>query len=948
MPLMADTTVQVNPTLLLGLGGRGCLTVNETIRLLLDRCGDDLPPFVRVLGIDSTWDAREHELLGPRGWLERLQTGDLARLINDISDGGQPDLASWYDPRMAVPQLGGAGLAGNRHLGALAFARNCGGVYQRLQGLLHALLAKDLQAKTTAWQQECSHKTRFQINEGFPQAVIVASTCGGTGAGLALDIAALLRAYDEQLTAELSILLLLYLPDSWDVVATCFREQWQVNTHAMLMEVDALQSGQYKYRRMLGMWGPSSEPVVKLRTSPFSSVFLIDGRGGDAGTKFGENQIVDSVARLLAALCMQPLGSLVRNHLVNVSGKDVPGNPHGALNYHAVGMSRREMSDERAGRLVVNEYHRLAKEFVQGRPEPGLGPDEVLGLLNWRSLDDGPRSITPTMAGRIGEKRNAARRDVRRQWDDAKRDGDTQKQQALGEAFDTGLVESSLERARRAIATAVSAAGVAGGLAAIEVILKEVKVRQTGWADRARAAGRDAGLARTAADNAFQRTQGADPSAIEQARESARVALGNQLTLELQESWFSQAEAVAEQVSAWLATCEARFRRILEWLKALWGEHGPPAEDDQLLPLAWTEFKAGCREAGYVGQYLATLSEGLWTAGGIVAAGTFEEVDQALRRAAEAVEARIPWKVRNRLSQGTGTNPPELALMYQDAEIMLQMDPTRYQPELMATGVLMEGVEDREREAVRPQFTCTPRNTRETLQEGEVLVCKAVGLFPLRSIAQLTDWRDGYRAYVQSRKRQLQTDQLAGINPHNGAFWWLPDLLKPDETKYPDEAVEMMVYALALGALARGRKGVKRTWVWALESANPTAYTLRDLLPEGGPAVSAYREDLFDDLTTRDFPTMARLMPYFAGAIPPRWPAMIVERAEVLYGALQDDGKSDALRSRLEAAGPQEGGELWQERWPDSSAGGLALLPRDQGFLDALIGQIKGALDNLS
>lgn len=920
MPLTERVEVRVRPTLVVGLGGRGCRTVTDMIvklEELLGGPGAELPPFLQILGIDSTWDPREHYKIG-EGRFVHIKTGGLGRLRESIVRGGRPALGAWFDATMDVPQLNGTGLAGNRHLGALSFAANCQLIYDRLSSALDALVEADLQEKTINWQQEHGHETRFIIDRAYPQVLLISSTCGGTGAGLLLDVAALVAAHAERTggqSTEVTTTAFIYLPDTWDQVTEPLRRQWYINTYAMLMEIDAVHSGRphLRFRRLLGAWGPEMSSELELKSSPFAGVYLINGHGTEHGSHFPEQLIIDRVSSFIASLVMQPGGSLVRNDQINFAQASLSGDE--TLNYLGLGYSEMNLSVEEARRLVAEELYRRALTFVGGKDESSA-PADLVTSLGWGDIPRGPSPAQldkPDLFNNVKANRGI----IQRTWAQHRNQIAQQVNVAVSELTAGQVAQRAEDAARQLIAQAVAQDGFLGGVQTARAIADGLRRIRDEWQQRSQRAAteRDTSL-RQAQDrygNAMAATTAPDQ---EQLASAAWAQLNEHMRAQAEEQWFAQAAQMAEDLQQTVRQWADRLQDAATWSAAQARAAAEPVVS-RLLPIAWDEFAAACTAGGGASEerrLLQVLADKVFGPGGLVDGA---HVGTVIRDAASTVVGSVEWSVRHRL-KGAGTGTPLLSDLYQEAEPMIEHDTVQYSASEMARAIELEGVADKE--VMSPPYAATVRNSPDALVPERVAVLSLVGRFPLRGIARLDDWKQRYWNAQRRRDELLRTAGHSGVNPHSGIFWWLPDLFEPDETDYPQAASSILAMAVALGALRlREELGRVAYWEWA-EAGDDHAFTIEDMLlgaaAEGGEEVvqATARRIRQDTETQAVLERMGSVALRLVTALPPNWPRRILRQSNVLFRELAGaDDARQAMKHRVQSALDRLDSELADE-----------------------------------
>ncbi|WP_133510848.1 tubulin-like doman-containing protein [Candidatus Thiosymbion oneisti] len=251
---------QVQPAVVIGLGGTGVSTITF-LKKALDEQSPDLKEFVRFLAIDID------ELKGELPSADLF--GDPIRLdedkneffrITDQTDGAGarsiPEVSSWFPEEgyQFLPLTEGARQI--KAIGRLGFFLAHEQLAQRIHRLTDRLVTSEV-------------RQRFPgLRTGELNIYIVASICGGTGAGLCIDTAYELRYLQQQaeLPTKCRIKGLFALGDVYDAIS----KRGLANTYASLRELDWFQ-------REFASYSPDYPDVRRdeIWRHAFDSVYLI-------------------------------------------------------------------------------------------------------------------------------------------------------------------------------------------------------------------------------------------------------------------------------------------------------------------------------------------------------------------------------------------------------------------------------------------------------------------------------------------------------------------------------------------------------------------------------------------------------------------------------------------------------------------------------------------------
>lgn len=232
----------MRPTLLIGLGGQG-RAILENIKNRLQELGPNalLEGPLGFLYIDTDSD----------GWQEtpphekvHLSTDDVATVLETPPF---PIENWWQGPADALGQLA-AGTHGYRPYGRLAFFKHFENLRTRLDAA-HARIRDPQMVFSSSFQVDLEQPT---------DVFLITSTGGGTGGGILLDLAFLLRQQFRGHGINLQAFLLGPTPEE---------EEGGANTYALLKEINHFSYGAYTDLE----WGRG----LKLPLPPFDSCYLM-------------------------------------------------------------------------------------------------------------------------------------------------------------------------------------------------------------------------------------------------------------------------------------------------------------------------------------------------------------------------------------------------------------------------------------------------------------------------------------------------------------------------------------------------------------------------------------------------------------------------------------------------------------------------------------------------
>jgi eukaryotic-like serine/threonine-protein kinase len=177
------------PALILGVGGIGLTVLRSFRHVICERFGKPTLPHFRWLYVDTDPAAAEAAVAGPSA--AALAPADvlitpLQRPTHYLSREGMPAVDSWLPPEELFRMPRTPATDGVRGLGRLALCDHHELICQRLRTALEPFLS-------AAPVEEADRLTKLGVRSSFPRVYLATSLCGGTGSGMFLDLAYLVR-----------------------------------------------------------------------------------------------------------------------------------------------------------------------------------------------------------------------------------------------------------------------------------------------------------------------------------------------------------------------------------------------------------------------------------------------------------------------------------------------------------------------------------------------------------------------------------------------------------------------------------------------------------------------------------------------------------------------------------------------------------------------------------
>lgn len=311
-----------NPAVIIGLGGTGKWVLTYVKKNLLDTYGGTMPPTVRLLSFDTTEErstregvAQEEEVRVGNVQLDNAAEfvylgGNIKQICCDIRDKGRyPHIGSWLQAKTYLQQL---------DPDAFEIARGAG--QKRPFGRMAVFY--DLQKQVAA---QLTNKIEMAISDVNSGAVIeiyvVASLAGGTGAGMFIDVAHLVRwMANQKISAAAGFALRGFLALHNTFRKVIRTEQIQANAFAAMRELDRFMLVfNQQYPIVYDPTYPRLNTVYNQKL--FDNCYLLDASReknplDDLPPKYG---VYPAIADAITMLLDPSTGNAYQQHYVNVN-----------------------------------------------------------------------------------------------------------------------------------------------------------------------------------------------------------------------------------------------------------------------------------------------------------------------------------------------------------------------------------------------------------------------------------------------------------------------------------------------------------------------------------------------------------------------------------------------------------------------------------------------------
>jgi hypothetical protein len=308
---------QFRPTLVVGLGGSGVETARRVKRILHERYQVD--NLIRFLFIDT--DEAQYIQDGELAKAEQHERASISvhhpeLLLEELQRN--PDLHPYFkkfwDKSINVLLLKDAsGAAGIRPAGRFAFHASFDNLFTNY---LEPAVYHIMQVRERVQAMMKGVAQHIEITQSIPRVYIISSLCGGTGSGIFMDTAAVIRYIFERYGLDGEIVGIFYLPTVFRHEAGISPSMWEVieaNGYASLMELEYLCN--HKTFEEDNHWEFTYRTIgsYTLRQPLFDEVFLVEGVNSGGNTISSKRYVFEMTARSIMLDIGSPLGAHARS-----------------------------------------------------------------------------------------------------------------------------------------------------------------------------------------------------------------------------------------------------------------------------------------------------------------------------------------------------------------------------------------------------------------------------------------------------------------------------------------------------------------------------------------------------------------------------------------------------------------------------------------------------------
>ena len=312
---MADREIryELRPTLIVGLGGTGHEVLVRLKARYLDAYGEEVFRIIKLLSFDTAEESKE--ALTEAGTLiqldkstELIHIGNVptTRILKNLEL--HPTIKSWLPPDLPARSIT-AGAQQVRPMGRLA-------LFHHFRGKVQPFLEQAIRALSNIRQRgEIGNQAKIANTQGI-NIFIISSSCGGTGSGIFLDMAYLLRqlcmgqGLDENYCYINGVLV---LPQAF---ASVNSDAIQANTHAALLELDHFTKyGGFAVEYPGGV-------IATSQVRPFNICYLVDAVNERGKMLAGLNELAPMIAEAVFLQTASQVGDAQKSVFDNVKALD--------------------------------------------------------------------------------------------------------------------------------------------------------------------------------------------------------------------------------------------------------------------------------------------------------------------------------------------------------------------------------------------------------------------------------------------------------------------------------------------------------------------------------------------------------------------------------------------------------------------------------------------------
>lgn len=307
---------EFRPTLVIGLGGSGVETARRLKRILNQRY--KMNNLISFLFMDT--DEGVYTENGELANVEEFERASVAvrnpeQLVEEFRKNPKlhPYFHEFLDDSIDVVILKNAiGAAGIRPVGRFAFHASFDTIYPNY---VDPAIKHIMGVHTLAKAMMLTAAQEVKVTHSHPRIYVISSLCGGTGSGIFLDTAIVVRHLMEQNNLDGEIVGIFYLPSVFSHesgISSTLMEVIEANAYAGLMELEYFCNPQHIQKERWTFTYPMIGTLT-LKEPLFDEVFLVEGTNASGQGVTSKRDAFEMVARSLMLDIGSPLGARTRS-----------------------------------------------------------------------------------------------------------------------------------------------------------------------------------------------------------------------------------------------------------------------------------------------------------------------------------------------------------------------------------------------------------------------------------------------------------------------------------------------------------------------------------------------------------------------------------------------------------------------------------------------------------
>lgn len=268
------------PVLIVGLGGVGCRVLQQFRATLQQAFGEQMPPHLRLIAMDTDPDAIR-ELTGHKSRpleSEHVYHASLNRPSYYLKGDGPAGVDTWLGASTLYLLPKNPAAASLRAFGRLAFCDHAAALARRFRSDLEA-------ARHPPNLAASDQMTGLGVRSMHPRVYVVAGLGGGTGSGMFIDVAYMLRSTLRQMGTAPNLTGVFLLPPAERRSAG---EAALANAYASLAELRYFSESGYRYETRRAADGTiQADPEAPFRRSLFLPLASAE-KGPEADLAIGQ------------------------------------------------------------------------------------------------------------------------------------------------------------------------------------------------------------------------------------------------------------------------------------------------------------------------------------------------------------------------------------------------------------------------------------------------------------------------------------------------------------------------------------------------------------------------------------------------------------------------------------------------------------------------------------